>query len=238
MMQQPRSRGRLRLRSMAAWSFGIGLAWLLLGQQLDGQPVVHLDLTAGLPGASSVHRQPAAARPPSARPGPAGARPASADLNAILNAALNGDLTAAAALNGNLNRNLNADLTGGGARSRVRARPAGQALRVRRRRLRRLRLLRPDLVGLAARGAVVAADERRRAVVLAPPARPGRAGRAASPQGDLLLDANDPHDPASIRHVAMAVGDRRMVEAPKPGIPVRVVPVRWPGLFAAARPVA
>jgi len=56
--------------------------------------------------------------------------------------------------------------------------------------------------------------------------------------GDLVFYANDPSDPASIHHVAMAVGDGRVVEAPAPGIPVRVVPVRWDGLFAAARPIA
>jgi hypothetical protein len=54
--------------------------------------------------------------------------------------------------------------------------------------------------------------------------------------GDLLFYANDPSDPASIHHVAMAIDQRRMVEAPAPGIPVRVVAVRWPGLFAVARP--
>jgi hypothetical protein len=67
MLPQPRPRGRLGLRSLAAWSLGIGLAWLLLGQQGAGQPVVRLDLTAGQPGASSVHGRPAAP----ARPGPA-----------------------------------------------------------------------------------------------------------------------------------------------------------------------
>jgi peptidoglycan DL-endopeptidase CwlO len=56
--------------------------------------------------------------------------------------------------------------------------------------------------------------------------------------GDLLFYANNPRDPASIHHVAMAIGNRRMVEAPEPGIPVRVVAVRWDGLYAAARPAA
>jgi hypothetical protein len=51
MMPEPRPPGRLRLRSLAAWSLGIGLAWLLLGHQYAGQPAVHLDLTAALPGA-------------------------------------------------------------------------------------------------------------------------------------------------------------------------------------------
>ena len=56
MIQQPRPRGR-RLWSLAAWSLGIGLAWLLLGQQYAGQPAVYLDLTAGLPGAATTHWQ-------------------------------------------------------------------------------------------------------------------------------------------------------------------------------------
>jgi NlpC/P60 family len=55
--------------------------------------------------------------------------------------------------------------------------------------------------------------------------------------GDLLLYANDPQDPASIHHVAMAIGDGRMVEAPAPGIPVRIVTVRQTELFAVARPI-
>ncbi len=56
--------------------------------------------------------------------------------------------------------------------------------------------------------------------------------------GDLLFYATDPRDPTSIHHVAMAIGNRRMVEAPAPGIPVHIVPVRWTGLYAAARPTA
>ncbi len=55
--------------------------------------------------------------------------------------------------------------------------------------------------------------------------------------GDLLFYANNPSDPASIHHVAMHVGNGRMVEAPAPGIPVRVVPVRQTELFAVARPI-
>ncbi len=34
----------------------------------------------------------------------------------------------------------------------------------------------------------------------------------------------------------MAIGHGRMVEAPEPGIPVRVVALRQEGLFASARP--
>jgi cell wall-associated NlpC family hydrolase len=54
--------------------------------------------------------------------------------------------------------------------------------------------------------------------------------------GDLLFYAKDANDPASIHHVAMAIGYGRMVEAPQPGVPVRVRPLRFRGLYAAARP--
>jgi cell wall-associated NlpC family hydrolase len=54
--------------------------------------------------------------------------------------------------------------------------------------------------------------------------------------GDLLFYANDRSDPASIHHVAMAIDHGRMVEAPEPGVPVRVWPLRFSDLFAAARP--
>ena len=45
--------------------------------------------------------------------------------------------------------------------------------------------------------------------------------------GDLIFYANNTSDPATIRHVAMYTGGGRMVEAPRPGIAVREVPVRW-----------
>jgi cell wall-associated NlpC family hydrolase len=54
--------------------------------------------------------------------------------------------------------------------------------------------------------------------------------------GDLLFYATNPRDPASIHHVAMAVGHGRMVEAYAPGVPIRAVPLRWDGFYAAARP--
>ncbi len=53
MLRQPRP--RRPLRSLLVWSLGIGLAWLLFGQQLAGQPAIHLDLTAALPATSPVH---------------------------------------------------------------------------------------------------------------------------------------------------------------------------------------
>ncbi len=54
--------------------------------------------------------------------------------------------------------------------------------------------------------------------------------------GDLPFYANDLSDPTSIHHVAMAIDNGRMVEAPAPGVPVRVVPLRWDGFYAAVRP--
>ena len=45
--------------------------------------------------------------------------------------------------------------------------------------------------------------------------------------GDLLFYATDPSDPATIHHVALYMGDDRMVEAPYSGEAVRVRPVPW-----------
>ena len=50
--------------------------------------------------------------------------------------------------------------------------------------------------------------------------------RQAQP-GDLLFYATDPSDPATIHHVALYMGDGRMVEAPYSGEAVRVRPVPW-----------
>ena len=50
--------------------------------------------------------------------------------------------------------------------------------------------------------------------------------RQAQP-GDLLFYATDPSDPATIHHVALYMGDDRMVEAPYSGEAVRVRPVPW-----------
>jgi len=54
--------------------------------------------------------------------------------------------------------------------------------------------------------------------------------------GDLLFYATDPRDPATIHHVAMYLGDGRMVEAPFTGEVVRVRPVPWD--FAELVPLA
>jgi peptidoglycan DL-endopeptidase CwlO len=60
--------------------------------------------------------------------------------------------------------------------------------------------------------------------------------RGALKPGDLVFYADDAGDWRSIRHVALYVGSRRMVEAPYPGAPVRQVPLRTRGWFGAARP--
>jgi cell wall-associated NlpC family hydrolase len=66
-MIEPSRAGRW-LWSLAAWTAGIGLAWLLLGHQYAGQPAVHLDLAAGLPGAATLDRQAPTLRPPTPAP--------------------------------------------------------------------------------------------------------------------------------------------------------------------------
>lgn len=52
--------------------------------------------------------------------------------------------------------------------------------------------------------------------------------------GDLIFYATDPGDPATIWHVAVYAGDGTMVEAPRAGQQVRVVPVRWSSTMPAA----
>ncbi|QIK84401.1 NlpC/P60 family protein [Sanguibacter sp. HDW7] len=55
--------------------------------------------------------------------------------------------------------------------------------------------------------------------------------------GDLIFWANDTSDPSTIRHVAMYTGGGMMIEAARPGIPVREVPVRYAETMAyAGRP--
>ena len=52
--------------------------------------------------------------------------------------------------------------------------------------------------------------------------------------GDLLFFSSS-SSWTGIHHVAMYVGNGRMVEAPRSGVPVRVTTVRWSRLFAATR---
>lgn len=55
--------------------------------------------------------------------------------------------------------------------------------------------------------------------------------------GDLLFWAVDVGDPATIHHVGMYVGDGQMIDAPRPGLVVRVEPVYTNGLIGVVRPV-
>lgn len=55
--------------------------------------------------------------------------------------------------------------------------------------------------------------------------------------GDLIAWGSDPSDPGSVYHVAMYIGNGTMVEAPRPGLAVRVATIRWAGTMPyAARP--
>ena len=45
--------------------------------------------------------------------------------------------------------------------------------------------------------------------------------------GDLVFSGTVPSDPGSVYHVAMYIGNGQVVEASRPGIPLRVAPVRW-----------
>ena len=50
---------------------------------------------------------------------------------------------------------------------------------------------------------------------------------AQAQPGDLLFWAYDPNNPATIHHVAMYLGDGKIVEAQQTGVPVHVRPVSW-----------
>ncbi|MFL6144943.1 MAG: C40 family peptidase [Labedaea sp.] len=50
---------------------------------------------------------------------------------------------------------------------------------------------------------------------------------AQAQPGDLLFWAYDPSNPATIHHVAMYLGDGKIVEAQQTGVPVHVRPVSW-----------
>ena len=52
--------------------------------------------------------------------------------------------------------------------------------------------------------------------------------------GDLVFYSTDPADPGAIYHVAMWIGGNQMVEAARPGVPVRITSMRW----AATMPFA
>jgi cell wall-associated NlpC family hydrolase len=52
--------------------------------------------------------------------------------------------------------------------------------------------------------------------------------------GDLLFYYTDPTAPGYISHVAIYLGDGRMIQAPEPGMDVQVVPVAFGSEFAGA----
>jgi len=55
--------------------------------------------------------------------------------------------------------------------------------------------------------------------------------------GDLIFYGSVGSDPGSITHVAMYVGGGQMVEAPRPGVALRVATIRWSGTMPyAGRP--
>ena len=45
--------------------------------------------------------------------------------------------------------------------------------------------------------------------------------------GDLIFYGTVASDPGSVYHVAMYIGNGQVVEASRPGIPVRIAAVRW-----------
>lgn len=55
--------------------------------------------------------------------------------------------------------------------------------------------------------------------------------------GDLIAWGTNGADPGSVYHVAMYIGNGQMVEASRPGVPVRVTTIRWQSTMPyAARP--
>jgi cell wall-associated NlpC family hydrolase len=55
--------------------------------------------------------------------------------------------------------------------------------------------------------------------------------------GDLVFWATDPGNPSSIYHVAMWAGNGQIIEAPRPGLTVRLTAMRWAGTMPyAGRP--
>jgi cell wall-associated NlpC family hydrolase len=196
-----RRRGGRRLSALAVCTLAVGMAWLLVGQQLAGQPVVHLDLAAGLattsPATSPAHHQTAAHPPTSQQPSPPrptrpGPAPRTSTARSTAPATAGRAVTFALAQRG---RPYRWGAEGPGAY---------------------------DCSGLVWRGL----HQHHHAI-----------NPAQLRPGDLLFYARRPHDPASIHHVAIAIGHGRMVEAPAPHIPVHLVPLRWSGFYAAARPV-
>jgi cell wall-associated NlpC family hydrolase len=65
-----------------------------------------------------------------------------------------------------------------------------------------------------------------------------KVSRSALQAGDLVFWATDTSSPATIHHVAIYLGDDRMLEAPQSGSTVRVTSMRWSGYIGAVRPSA
>ena len=59
---------------------------------------------------------------------------------------------------------------------------------------------------------------------------------SAMQPGDLLVYAYDPSDESTIHHIAMYIGNGKMVHAPHTGDVVRIVPVYYDGLYGVGRP--
>jgi NlpC/P60 family protein len=55
----------------------------------------------------------------------------------------------------------------------------------------------------------------------------GHVPLAQAQPGDLLFLATDPHDPATIHHVMLYLGNGMIAEAPYSGVPVRTRPMDW-----------
>jgi peptidoglycan DL-endopeptidase RipA len=68
-------------------------------------------------------------------------------------------------------------------------------------------------------------------------ALPKVASNALRP-GDLVFWANDPSDPDTIRHVAIYLGDNKVVQAPQSGDIVKVSTMWWSDYAGAVRPSA
>lgn len=55
--------------------------------------------------------------------------------------------------------------------------------------------------------------------------------------GDLVFWGTNPNDASSVYHVAMYIGGGQIIEAPKPGTPVRIASMRYSGTMTyAGRP--
>ncbi len=55
--------------------------------------------------------------------------------------------------------------------------------------------------------------------------------------GDLVFWGTNGNDPNSIYHVAMYIGGGQIIEAPRPGLTVRITAMRWAGSMPyAGRP--